>query len=311
MPRPTPPPHPVALFLAEHHPGEVADATSKKYAAVLRRMEKTQRAPAAWLKAQVTQLDGSKKRASRMTLGVYRSAVFYYLVWQHFDKTGEVLDLAEAHVRFSDTLVSVSAGVKGEERGALSAKQYETYVQTVLNAATYVQVKAVLLLLPLTGMRISEACYLKGENVLRHGSEWTLSFRGKGDKHRTVPLSDAAQQLVEPFVEAAESDDDYIFTNPLFGLPGSVRLELSPAQVRAEVRSCVQSVEGLEDVTPHILRHHAATESLRAGVDVMTLKALLGHSSTKTLERYAHPDEDMKRAAMSKLSGGLQNTKLG
>ena len=309
MPRPTPPPHPVALFLAEHHPGRVGEATRKKYAAVLRRMEKTKLRPEVWLKAQAAELDGSKKRASRMTLGVYRSAVFYFLQWKHHERTGEVLEPGEAQALLASKLVSVTAGVKGEHRGALSAKQYETYVKTVLNAATFPQIKAVLLLLPLTGMRISEACFLKVENVLRRGTEWTLSFRGKGDKHRTVPVSENAKQLLEPFLVTAQEEekdeDEYLFENPYFGLPGSVRLELSPAQVRAAVRDCVQRVEGLEDVTPHILRHHFSTAMLRTGTDIFTAKELLGHASLRTMERYMHPDEDMKRNAVDLLGESL------
>lgn len=278
----------------------VAASTEKQYLATIRRMEKSEMAPTAWLKAQVTQLDSSKKKASRMTLGVYRSAVSYYLQWQHYERTGEVLEAAEAAERFKKKLVAVASGQKGEQRGALTVRQYETYVKAVLHTTAASQIQAVLLLLPLTGMRISEACGLKGENVLQRGDEWTLSFRGKGDKHRTVPLSSAAQQIVEPFLEGKD-EDDYLFENPCLGLPGSTKLELSPAQVRAEVRDQIQTVEGLEDVTPHILRHHFSTAMIRSGADIFTAKELLGHSSLKTMERYMHPDEDMKRKAVEGL----------
>ena len=307
MPRPTPPPHPVSLFLAEHHPGQVSDSTSKQYAAVLRRMEKSKQEPKEWLRDQVSQTSRGKK-AARMTVGVYRSAIFYYLRWEHYEKTGEVLAGSEASLKFASQLVPVSAGLKGEERGSLSKNQYALYIETVLGLATHPQIQAVLLLLPFTGMRISEMCHLQGKNVLRRGSEWVLSFRGKGDKPRTVPVDQDARMLLEPFAED-KTEDEYLFANPCLGLPGSVKLNLSPAQVRAVVRDGIQVVEGLEEVTPHVLRHHFSTAMLRAGVDIYTAKEILGHSSLGTMERYMHPDEDMKREAIQKLSSALKAKK--
>ena len=303
MPRPTPPPHPVSLFLAEHHPGQVSAGTSKKYAAVLRRMEKSKLDPKEWLRAQVIQTSRGKK-AARMTVGVYRSAILYYLRWQHYEKTGEVLDGAEAALRFSPDLMPVSAGLKGEERGALTRNQYSLYQETVLSLVTHTQIQAVLLALPFTGMRISEMCGLKRKNVLRKGPEWVLAFRGKGDKPRTVPVGEEVRTLIAPFMEGKD-EEDYLFENPCLGLPGSTLPNLSPAQVRAVVRDEIQTVEGLEDVTPHVLRHHFSTAMLRVGVDLYTAKEILGHSSLTTMERYMHPDEDMKREAVEKLSGAL------
>ena len=308
VPRPTPPPHPIEQFLADHHAGQVGASTVKKYARILRRMEKSKQEPELWLRAQVQKLS-TGQRASRTTVGVMRSAVLYHLRHRHFERTGELLDQIGAEAEYAHRLPKISEGRRGTSRSALTASQYELYLDTVLNLATHPQIKAVLLLLPLTGLRIFEACGLKGKNVIRRGSEWTLSVIGKGDKPRTIPLDELGRSLVEPFADEA-GDDDFIFTNPCLGLPGSTRLDLSPAQVRAVVRDEIQKVEELTDVVPHVLRHHFATASIRAGVDVFTAKELLGHASTKTMERYAHPDEDMKRAAIEKVRGVLSRKRL-
>ncbi len=48
-------------------------------------------------------------------------------------------------------------------------------------------------------------------------------------------------------------------------------------------------------------RHTFATRAIESGVDLLTLSQILGHSSLKTVSRYAHPSEDYKAAAIKKM----------
>ena len=51
-------------------------------------------------------------------------------------------------------------------------------------------------------------------------------------------------------------------------------------------------------VSPHTLRHTAAVHLLRAGVDINTIRAWLGHVSLETTNRYAEVDLEMKAKAL-------------
>jgi len=54
---------------------------------------------------------------------------------------------------------------------------------------------------------------------------------------------------------------------------------------------------GVEDVTPHVLRHSCARALLDAGVDLVTVAALLGHEDLKTTAIYTKPSvQDLERA---------------
>jgi len=60
---------------------------------------------------------------------------------------------------------------------------------------------------------------------------------------------------------------------------------------------------GISGVTWHTLRHTFASRLVANGVDIVTVKELLGHSSIGVTMRYAHTNFDSKRAAVEKLSG--------
>ena len=58
---------------------------------------------------------------------------------------------------------------------------------------------------------------------------------------------------------------------------------------------------GLGKVTWHMFRHTFASRLTRSGVDIVTVKDLLGHANISTTLRYAHSNDDSKRRAVSKL----------
>ena len=52
-------------------------------------------------------------------------------------------------------------------------------------------------------------------------------------------------------------------------------------------------------VSPHTIRHTTATHLLRAGVDINTIRAWLGHVSLNTTNIYAEVDLEMKAKALA------------
>ena len=67
-------------------------------------------------------------------------------------------------------------------------------------------------------------------------------------------------------------------------------------------RSLVKSA-GLKNFRLHDTRHHFASRLVQAGVDLYTVKELLGHSEITMTERYSHLAPDNLRAAVDRLAG--------
>ncbi len=142
---------------------------------------------------------------------------------------------------------------------------------------------ALLLLLYGAGLRIGEALALRGD-VLPLGDR--LQVMGKRSKMRIVPILPQVAAAVEAYVEACPYDISA--DHPLFlGARGAV---LSPAVVRANVRSARRSLGLPERTTPHALRHSFATHLLAGGADLRSLQELLGHASLASTQIYTGVD---------------------
>lgn len=59
---------------------------------------------------------------------------------------------------------------------------------------------------------------------------------------------------------------------------------------------------GIEDLRFHDLRHTFASRLVEAGVDIVTIRDLLGHFSVKMTQRYTHPGKSQKVAAVELLA---------
>ncbi len=61
-------------------------------------------------------------------------------------------------------------------------------------------------------------------------------------------------------------------------------------------------LSGIPEVRLHDLRHTFATRLIESGVDIITVRDLLGHSQSAVTERYLHPNESLKRDAVDALT---------
>lgn len=180
-------------------------------------------------------------------------------------------------------------------RDALSADQLATFY-AVVDALNDGPVRTILLLLPRTGLRVSEACEMRVDQVERRGAGILFRFRGKGDKERIVPLNAAARAVLADYLDAFPPDGDHLF-------PGYGDGPISGEAVRKVTRRLRKLHPELGPLTPHVLRHTWATSALGAGVDLRTVQAALGHASITTTSRYLHPTADMLTAAMERVEG--------
>lgn len=142
---------------------------------------------------------------------------------------------------------------------------------------------AVVELLFATGMRISELCSLRPENVNLH--ERSILIYGKGSKERKIQIgNDDVIAILEKYVEEYQKEIkqcNHFFANHL-GRP------LSDQAVRRMIHkySTLASID--LHITPHMFRHTFATSLLEADVDIRYIQEMLGHSSINITEIYTH-----------------------
>ena len=180
---------------------------------------------------------------------------------------------------------------QGQEAIALSPEQLAAYVGAVGGVSD--PDRTVLLLLPLTGLRIGEVCKLQHGNVKQRGERVWLEFRGKGDKPRKVPLGATGRAVLAAFVGDGYVDPDV----PLFS-------GLKPPRIRRILRGLRAEHDDLPDtLTPHTLRHTYATRTLAAGMDLARLMTLLGHGDISITQRYLHPTVEDLDDAVSGIEG--------
>jgi integrase/recombinase XerD len=160
---------------------------------------------------------------------------------------------------------------------------------------------ALLLFLYNTGARADEAAHVGiadlalGATVGRDLS--SVLIRGKGNKLRRCPLWAKTVEELLPLI-SARAPTERVFLNrcgqPLtrFGIHAVVE------RYAAKVAVTLPGVAG-KRVSPHTIRHTTATHLLRAGVDINTIRAWLGHVSLVTTNVYAEVDLEMKAKALA------------
>jgi integrase/recombinase XerD len=131
------------------------------------------------------------------------------------------------------------------------------------------------------GARISEAVEL---NVADLDLESELvRLRGKGGKERIVPIGSHAIEAINAYLvrgrpSLAGPQSQALFLNSRGG-------RLSRQSAWAILKAAAKTA-GLDQITPHTLRHSFATHLLENGADIRVVQELLGHSSIATTQIY-------------------------
>ena len=161
---------------------------------------------------------------------------------------------------------------------------------------------ALLLFLYNTGARASEAARVTVADLAPDIRSVRLD--GKGRKIRTCPLwsrtAEVLRDLLGPRIDGPREAP--IFLN-VHGRP-LTRYGIHGLVVRT-AKKAAETVPSLRDkrVSPHTVRHATAVHLLRAGVDINTIRAWLGHVSLETTNRYAEVDLEMKAKALQTCAG--------
>ncbi|MQA26790.1 MAG: tyrosine recombinase [Micromonosporaceae bacterium] len=149
----------------------------------------------------------------------------------------------------------------------------------------------VLELLYATGIRVSELCGLDVDDVDR--ARRVVRVLGKGAKERSAPYGAPAERALDAYLRRGRSGLASDGSGPAL-LLGARGRRLDPRSVRRILRAG-NAQAGTPQVSPHGLRHSAATHLLEGGADLRSVQELLGHASLATTQIYTHVSAERLR----------------
>jgi integrase/recombinase XerD len=160
---------------------------------------------------------------------------------------------------------------------------------------------AVILFLYNTGARADETAQLKISHLdlsqTKERYQSSVKIHGKGNKLRRCPLWPQTVAELTSLIEQ-RPPSERVFLNrcrrPLTRFGIHTLIERYAARVSEQILSLKT-----KRVSPHTVRHTTATHLLRAGVDINTIRAWLGHVSLNTTNIYAEVDLEMKAKALA------------
>lgn len=221
----------------------------------------------AWLGESV------RTGSSRATLARRTAAAKSFSTWA----------VKNGHLDVDEAARLVSPSVNRELPRILSVQQAGEFVGNAASRSEpeFLRDSAILELLYATGMRVSELCGLDLSDIDR--GRRMVRVLGKGDRERVIPFGEAADDALKQWISVRDTmakEDGAVFV----GVRGK---RIDARQVRRIVERA-GVVSGAPELSPHSLRHTAATHLLEGGADLRQVQELLGHSSLSTTQIYTH-----------------------
>lgn len=206
-----------------------------------------------------------------------------------------------AEIRATPFKKTAKTGIGYLEKSEMDALLVQPDRRTALGDRDH----ALLLFLYNSGARANEAAKLT-IGSLQLGAQSSVRLHGKANKFRTCPLWPVTATSLSRLI-ANRGKSEPVFLNrcnqPLtrFGIHRLV------TQYAEQASRTVPSINA-KRVSPHTIRHTTAVHLLRAGVDINTIRAWLGHVSLDTTHVYAEVDMEMKAKALASVDiSGLRS----
>jgi len=246
-----------------------------------------------------------------------RSDIYDYLSWLSEERNGgleassRARKLASIHSFFKYLVVTMELLEKNPADGVTpprlrkSLPKYlsETEANRLLSAVEGPFAErnyAILLVLMGCGLRVSELVSLNLGSI----QDDSIRVLGKGNKERILYMPDSTREAVEDYMVVRKGIEP---------MPGHEQaLFLSQRKTRLGVRMVQTMVDkcllkaglDVERYSPHKLRHTAATEMMKNGIDVRVVQEVLGHSRLDTTQIYTHVEStDLRIAAKANKIG--------
>lgn len=157
--------------------------------------------------------------------------------------------------------------------------------------------KAIFELMYSSGLRVSEICSLKIEDISFEGKY--LRIFGKGKRERIVPINDSALDILKKYINTSRvilvkgKDTNELFLN----FRGD---KISRVGIWKIVKEAMRKSGVEKNIHPHTFRHSFATHLIQHGADLRAVQRMLGHSDITTTEIYTHVDSSHLKKQIDK-----------
>ncbi len=157
-------------------------------------------------------------------------------------------------------------------------------VSRLIDGARNLYHRTLLMTLYSTGMRRSELCRLKVEDI--DSKRMMIRIRqGKGRRDRDIPLSPRLLETLRVYWRWMQPTT-FLFPGTVKGIRADV--PITPNVVWLACQHAARAAGIPKHLSPHSLRHSCATHMLEAGADLRTIQFLLGHARLEHTLVYLH-----------------------
>ena len=150
----------------------------------------------------------------------------------------------------------------------------------------------------LSGLRISEVIHLNVSD-LDFTNHTILIKQSKGFKDRLSIMGEATALVLKKYLK--------IYQPKIHLFEGQFGGNYSPRSINKFLKQNAKKAGISVNISAHMLRHSFATHLLDNGTDIRFIQELLGHSSTKTTQRYTHVSQCMLKRIESPIDRILKN----
>jgi site-specific recombinase XerD len=168
----------------------------------------------------------------------------------------------------------------------------EQEVEKLFSVVSNLKHQTILMLIYSAGLRIGE-CIKMRKADLDFDRNTVFVKSGKGKKDRVSVLSQKLKGQLNRYMKSYKPDY-WLFEGQTGG-------QYSATSIQKIFRSAVNKAGINPFSTVHTLRHSFATHLLERGMDLRSIQALLGHSSTETTQIYTHITRKMQNKFVSPL----------
>lgn len=142
--------------------------------------------------------------------------------------------------------------------------------------------RAIVEVLLSSGVRVSELVNIRLNDIDFDNLSVHIT-RGKGNKERTVFISELTKTYILKYLNSRNINGDYLFYN-------KKKFQLNPGGVRSILKSIGERA-GVENVHPHRFRRTFASNLACRGMDIQDIRKLLGHERIDTTLEYVHTSD--------------------